>query len=77
MNVRVHKNKATSRCSGQRHDVPESHMSNVATLRSNVATFQWIRLQTSRCSSECKFQCRDVEISRNDVPESSSKLFFQ
>ena len=27
MNVSVHKSRATSRCSGQRHDVPESHLS--------------------------------------------------
>ena len=39
MNVSVHKNRATSRLSSQRHDIPKSYIVNVATLRSNVATF--------------------------------------
>ena len=29
MNVHVHKNRETSRLSGQRRDVPESHTSNI------------------------------------------------
>ena len=32
MNVYVHKNRATSRRSGQRGDVPESFICNVATF---------------------------------------------
>ena len=32
MNVSGLKNRVTSRCSGQRHDVPESFICNVATL---------------------------------------------
>ena len=40
MNVPVHKNGATSRRSGQCRDVPESYPSDIATLGSNVATFQ-------------------------------------
>ena len=49
MNVYVHKNKATSRRSGQRHDVPESYITNVMTLRSKVATFQKVKVSMSQC----------------------------
>ena len=38
MNVYVPKNKVTSRCFGQRHDVPESYICNVATFGPNVTT---------------------------------------
>ena len=34
---------------GQRRDVLESHTSNIATLRCNVATFQRIRLPMFQC----------------------------
>ena len=33
MNVSVHKNKVTSRRSGQCRDVPKSYICNIATLR--------------------------------------------
>ena len=48
MNVYVHKNKATLRRSGQRHDVPESYIANIAMLRSNVTTFQKVEVSTLR-----------------------------
>ena len=36
MNALVHKNKATSRCSGQRHDVPKSFICNVAMFETTA-----------------------------------------
>ena len=74
MNFHVHKNRATSRCSGQRHDVPESHSSNVATLRSNVTTFQRVKLSTLRRWDPTFYQRYDIEVQRRDVIES---CFFQ
>ena len=64
----------------QRRDVPERKASNVATLRSNiatfhrvvktnVATFQRSEKPTSRRYREGLIQRRDVEIQRRDVPE--------
>ena len=53
MNVHVHKNKATSRRSGQRRDVPESYLSN-------VVTFKRVIFSKSQCSRRCNFQCRNV-----------------
>ena len=54
MNVSIHKNKATSRRSGQCCDALESYIinvvtlrSNFATLRSNVVTFQKVKVSTS------------------------------
>ena len=41
MNIHVHKNRATSRRLGQRCDIPESYIFNVATFRgstSNIVT---------------------------------------
>ena len=40
MNVYDPKNRVTSRCSSQHRDVPESYISNVATLGPNVTTLQ-------------------------------------
>ena len=48
MNTYVHKNRETLRRSGQRRDVPESYITNVATLRSNVTMFQKVEVSTSR-----------------------------
>ena len=53
MNTSVHKNRVMSRRSGQRRDVPESYIANVATLRSNVVTFQKVGVSTSRRSRAC------------------------
>ena len=50
MNTYVHKSRETSRHSGQRHNVPEIYIDNIATLRSNVATFQNVEVSTSRRS---------------------------
>ena len=48
MNVSIHKKIAMSRHSGQHRDVPESYIVNVATLRSNIMTFQKVKVSTSR-----------------------------
>ena len=42
---------------------------NVATLRSNVTTFQRRAKPMSRGSSGVQIQCRDVGIQRRNVPE--------
>ena len=53
MNTYVHKSRETSRCSGQRHDVPKSNISNVVMLRSNV--------QRHDVPEHVEVYCRDVE----------------
>ena len=58
MNVSGSKNKATSRRSGKRCDVPESFNFNVVTFG-----------PTSQRSREALFQRRDVGIQRHDVAE--------
>ena len=56
MNVYVHKNRVTSRHLGQRRDVPESFIGNVATFR-----------KTSGCSGQ-RFTER-LDFQHCDVPE--------
>ena len=60
MNVPIHKNRATSRRSSQRHDVLESYISNDATMRSNAATFQRLQFSTSRHWDPTSRHCREV-----------------
>ena len=71
-----HKNKATSRRSGQRRDVPERTFSNVATLRPTSRRSREESVPTSRHSIQrrdvpenVKNQRRDVGDQRRDVPE--------
>ena len=70
MNFHVHRNRATSRHSGQCRDV----RANVVTLRSNVATFQRVKLSTLRRWDPMFCQRCNVEVQRRDVIES---CFFQ
>ena len=48
MNVSIHKNIAMLRRSGQCRNVPESYIVNFTTLRSNIVTFQKVKVSTSR-----------------------------
>ena len=68
MNVRVHKNRVMSRCSGQRRDVPEVGNSDVTMLERHDIKIQ--RRDVPESGSKPFFQ-------RRDVPESGSKPFFQ
>ena len=77
MNVYVPKNKVTSRCSGQRRDVLESFICNVATLGSTLRRSREVFFSTPRrwnstlrCSREVFFQHSDVGTQRPDVPQS-------
>ena len=70
-------NRATSRCLGQRRDVPERVFSYIAMLRATSRRFREESVLTSRLSIQrrdvpenVKNQRRDVGISRHDVPES-------
>ena len=60
MYVFVPKNRVTSRRSGQRRDVPESYIMNIATFMSNFAMFQHVRLPTLQPSDATSQRSREA-----------------
>ena len=60
MNISRFKNRATSQCSSQRHNVPESLNSNVVTFGLKSLHYREARFSTLRIGQEVYFQRHDV-----------------
>ena len=64
MNVHVHKNRVTSRRSSERHNVPESHNSNITTFQRVEIQRRDVPIQRrnvlEKFSKSFIFQLRDV-----------------